>query len=58
MGLADRGFVVVVEGGGNEQMFGANQQVPRAGGSYKEAETAAPAQFLLPSAKLARPVAG
>ena len=34
--------------GGNEQMFGANQQVPRAGGNYKEAVTAAPAQFLRP----------
>ena len=29
-------------------MFGANQQVPRAGEVYKDAETAAPAQFLLP----------
>ena len=30
----------VSEGGGDEQMFGAKQQVPHAGGSDKEAESA------------------
>ena len=41
------------------QMFGASQQVPRAGGSYKEAETAELEQFGRgPSQSTARPVTG
>jgi hypothetical protein len=43
--------------GASAQMFGANQQVPNAGGSYKEAETAARRDFL-GAAKMARPIAG
>jgi len=43
--------------GGDEQMFGANQQVPHAGGCYRERRRQHGAIPLAP-AKLASPVAG
>jgi hypothetical protein len=46
MALVEPSHFAASQHGSDEQMFGAKQQVPHAGGNYKEAETAARRSFM------------